>query len=445
MSGRCKSGRYDLRSWFHFIPGLFLVCIAILSCREEIKENAQNSAAPPKDVYYCPMHPEVQQDHPGICPKPECKGMALVKREPKDIMNAVIQPANSSVLANVKTVRPEEKTMPVTIEAQGFIDYDDRTKHNISSLIDGRIEKLYVRYNYQLIQKGDKLFDIYSPELVTAQENLVYILNAGGEETELIHAAKQKLKILGLTNDQIVRLVTSRKVQMSIPVFSKWDGHIHEMENSKPGQGAPNGDMAMNNQNGAGNSIPTADQSNLHRTTQLSVKEGMYIRSGQTIFNVVDPQKVVVMLQIKPDDLAKIKVNQKVSLEIHETSKMAMEGKIDFIEPFLENGAKTVFARVDLDNYGHSHKVGTLVDGHITIDPVEGLWIPAQAVMDLGKDKIVWVKKDGHFIATKIETGIITKDWVEVYDGITKKDEIAAEAHYLTDSEGFVKIHSNDN
>jgi Cu(I)/Ag(I) efflux system membrane fusion protein len=123
---------------------------------------------------------------------------------------------------------------------------------------------------------------------------------------------------------------------------------------------------------------------------------------------------------------------------------MAMSGRIDFIEPILKGGNRTIIARVNIDNSEHRHKVGTLVKGRVSDATVDGLWVPASSVVDLGASKIVWVKKEGHFIARKIEVGAIAKDWVEILDGVTAKDEVALEGHYLTDSEGFIKQLMNE-
>jgi len=410
--------------------GILLIFFLFFSCNQHPAKDTKQTAAK-KEIYYCPMHPEIQQDHPGQCPKPECKGMELVKKEPQDELAAVLSGVNSSVLSDVKTIHPENKDVPISTEMQGYIDYDERSEHNIASRFDGRIEKLYIKYNYQPIHKGGRVFDIYSPELVTAQQNLLFLLKTDKESTDLIDAAKQKLKILGMNDEQLDKLAMNHKVQNSVSVFSKWDGHIHEMKN------APNDNSAMGMEPTGTKSIsqtPTTSS-----TPPLSVKEGMYVMRGQTVFNVVDAHRVVIMLQVKTQDVPNVKVNQSVSLEIDETPKMTMSGKIDFIEPVLKAGYRTVIARVYIDNSEHKHKVGTLVRGYIKGAMVSGLWVPASSVVDLGKNKVVWVKKEGHFIARKIEIGTVTKDWVEILDGITSKDEVALEGHYLTDSEGFIK------
>jgi membrane fusion protein, copper/silver efflux system len=415
---------------------LLLALVFYAACNRDAKK-ADVEMGEKKAIYYCPMHPEVQQDHPGKCDK--CGGMELVKKEPGDSLRSVLQPVNSAVLADIRTVHPQKKQVPIFVEAQGYIDYDERTKHDISPLFDGRIEKLYVKYNYQLVHRGERLMDIYSPELMTAQENLLYV--ASGNDVELLSAARQRLKILGMSREQIEQVYTTRRVLRNVPVYSSYEGHIHEMKNAP----APPAEQGMS---GGGSTPPSSLSESAYAGVEASVpllvKEGMYVSKGQVVFYIVDPHKVVVMLQIKEQDIARVKLNQEVSFEVDETPKMTMKGKINFIEPFLKPGSKTLLARIDIDNAEHKHKVGTWIKASITGEPVNGLWVPASAVVDLGRDKIVWLKKDKRFVAQKVQAGIVTKDWVEVRYGLTEEDEVAAEGHYLADSEGFIKADENE-
>ena len=429
MKKRFKLGSNNgLRSWSWSI----LLTLILFACNEPAKriDNMQSKMKESKkEIYYCPMHPEIQQDHPGNCPKPECNGMPLIKKISENILDVVLEPVNSSILSTIKTVKPQEKQMPISFEAQGFVDYDNRLKHDIASKYNGRIEKLNIKYNYQYVSKGDVIFEIYSPDLNTAQENLLYLIRSDSKETALIAAAKEKLKLLGFNDVQIDELIQSKKISNIIPVISKWDGHIHEMMDQDKSN-LPIENMGSKN--------------SLQSTQELSIKEGMYVTRGQTVFNVVDPHQIVAMLQIRSEDISKIKLNQEVELFLDVTPQLILKGKINFIEPFLKPGSKTLMARVYIQNDDNKFRVGTLFKASIKDEAVDGLWIPAKSVIDLGKEKMVWLKKDGHFVAHKIETGAVTNDWIEIYDGITKDDEIAAEAHYLSDSESFVKTSDNN-
>lgn len=439
MRKRC---RFDKTSVGHISLYLMWFVFVMSACGTHDNKEVNSSMMDTAAIYYCPMHPHIQQHQPGKCPIPECQGMDLIKQEKNGLLDAVLKPVNSAVLSTIKVIHPVEKEISLTVNATGYIDYDNRTSHNIASRLNGRIEKLYVKYNFQPVYKGDKIFDIYSPDLLTAQENLIFIIKNDSQATELIEAAKQKLELLGFTHEQTEELISTQKVMSRVSVFSKWSGHIHQMNVSGLDEGSSASMSSMPEPSVINNSNEVSGGLN-GGTSALRIKEGMYVTRGQTIFNVVDPHEVVAMLQIRSEDIAKVANDGKVELIIDGAQKIKMTGKINFIEPFIKPGAKTLSVRVDLKNDEHKHKIGTFVTAGITGEAVEGLWVPASSVVDLGKQKIVWLKTGGHFEARIIETGEITKDWVEIYDGITKKDEIAEEAHYLSDSEGFIKMPTN--
>ncbi|MEZ0612289.1 efflux RND transporter periplasmic adaptor subunit, partial [Fibrella sp. WM1] len=151
--------------------------------------------------YTCPMHPQIVQSEPGSCP---ICGMDLVKKAQPGAgdsvavdadLNALLKPTNALVVANVATVQPERRTEWVTLTANGIVTYDTRRLYTIPARYGGRIEKLYVRYAYQPIRKGQKLLELYSPDLVTAQRELLYLLEADRTNTPLIASARQKLRL----------------------------------------------------------------------------------------------------------------------------------------------------------------------------------------------------------------------------------------------------------
>jgi Cu(I)/Ag(I) efflux system membrane fusion protein len=97
--------------------------------------------------------------------------------------------------------------------------------------------------------------------------------------------------------------------------------------------------------------------------------------------------------------------------------------------------------RVNILNKNHEYKIGNLVKAKISCDSLETLWVPASSVVDLGKNKIIWLWESSTFISKKVETGMVNNGWIEVTDGLTENSQVASEAHYLTDSEGFIKIN----
>ena len=233
-----KNYRYDNRSTsgrnaakILFAALLLLSLCTLISCKEQGTDDGSGGSAGDSLVYWCPMHPEVQQNEPGECAK--CGGMQLLLKDPANFLDAVLKPVSSDVLSTVHMTSPAYKTFPQEETLLGYVDYDNYAKYDISSRYSGRIEKLNVRYNYQPIKKGDIVFEIYSADLVTAQENLLYLLKSAPEEKALIEAARQKLVLLQLTPEQIAKTETSGKVNSSIPVYSKYSGHVQEMRSTE--------------------------------------------------------------------------------------------------------------------------------------------------------------------------------------------------------------------
>lgn len=401
----------------------WLLLLFVMACQTPIQPKEKQTEKLEQTIYYCPMHSDVQQNHPGKCPKPECAGMELVVKEPEEFLKTVLKPVSSSVLAKVCILKPIYKKLPVYVESLGVIDYDNYSKFDISSLYNGRIDKLYIRYNYQPIRKGEVLFEVYNADIVNAEENLLFLLKSANPDKELIAVARQKLKSMQLTQEQINELESTKKIKNSIPVYSKYDGHIHEMLDSKMAQ---------------------PEMNDYSKSPLISIKEGMYIQSGQALFNVVNANNVVVILKIKANDIGKIHAGEKVSCIVNDDTNMVMQGKIDFVEPLFNSNSKTMNVRVNLNNQLHKHKIGSLVKAKVIADSLETLWVPLSAIVDLGKEKIVWKWEKNYFRAVKVETGIKINQWIEIADGLTENDQIASEAHYLSDSEGFIKINENE-
>jgi len=342
-------------------------------------------------------------------------------------MNTVLQPVNSSVISTVNAILPKQKAVQTTIPAEGYLDFDTRTFNNIAARFSGRIEKLYIKYAFQEIHRGQRIFDIYSPDMVTAQQDLIYLNRNSAQETSLVNAARQKLLLLGMSAAQVDKVVKTGKPFTSLPVYSPYDGHVHDVAHSQ----MPGNTAARPEQNFTGN-LP------------LLIKEGMYIEKGQAVFNVVNPHQLWAILKIDRSTVAGLKLNQPVKISLPDMPGKAINGKVDFIEPFLQDGDKSTSIRVYIHNMDHALKVNSLVKATIQTGEVSALWIPRTALMDLGETKIVWLKNGQLFKARQVSTGIINGNEVQITKGLAMTDSLAENAQYLTDSESFIKTRDNE-
>ncbi|MDB5006743.1 MAG: rane fusion protein Cu(I)/Ag(I) efflux system [Mucilaginibacter sp.] len=357
------------------------------------------------------------------CHQKQQKQLKQVTENAGVSLQTVLQSVNSSVIAAVGAVSPQEKEVITEIPAAGYLDFDTRTYNNIAARFPGRIEKLYIKSAFQDIHRGERIFDIYSADMVTAQQDLLFVLKNSPQETGLIDAAKQKLLLLGMTSAQVSQVIRSGKPFYSLPVYSPYEGHVHDAAHSQMSGGAD-----------------VKPQPNFADNIPLYVKEGMYVDKGQTLFYVVDPHHLWAILKVEPSFVAGLKLNEPVTLSLTDMPARSIKGKVNFIEPFLQDGDKSTSIRVYVDNMKHDLKVNSLVKATIQSGTVNGLWIPQTALLYLGRTQIVWLKKGGIYKAHQVNTGTTNGNEVQITKGLTVADSIAGNAQYLADSESFIKI-----
>ncbi len=411
-----------------FLLVIFCTFLIIVStgCSNKKDPHATHNADAKAAVYTCPMHPQIIRDKPGNCP---ICGMALVKKETdgkiiaEEELNALLKPTNEFVMSSLAVTSIKMNEEQIEINALGNIAYDTRQVGSISSRVSGRIEKLYVRYRYQKINKGQRILDLYSPELLTAQQNLLFLLKNDAGNSSFIQAAKEKLLLLGMSSQQLKHIIQSGRPSLSVAVYSNYSGHIHESANAGGINKAP----------GAMNDIALI-------TEELSLKEGMYLQKGQTIFSVYNPDKAWAVLNIYAENQALVKTANAVRITPETAPEKNFRATINFIEPFYRKENKTLTARVYFDNSVLKIPIGSQVSATIFGNTKEAWWLPAEAVVSLGFDKVVFKKTGAGFIAQKINTGISYKNKIQVLSGISALDSVAVNAQYLMDSESFIKV-----
>lgn len=396
-------------------------------------ENMDMTTADEKVLYTCSMHPQIIRDKPGNCP---ICGMQLVKKESnsKEVhdvsLHTLLKPTNGYAISTIPATTLIKSEEPIEINALGYTAYNTSEVGAISARISGRIEKLYVRFRYQLVKKGQKIMDIYSPELLTAQQNLLFLIKNDPSNNSLISAAKEKLLLLGFPSEQLQQVINSQKTLFTVSVYSSYSGHIHDASN-----------MGMNSTT---TEVPGMNEAISLTTQELNLKEGMYLQKGQTVFKVYSPTKVWALLNIYPSDQAFIKVGNKVRIVPEAKPDKNFQSSIYFIEPFFRPGGKTLTARVNVDNSVLQLPIGSQVQATIFSSPVKAEWLPKEAILSLGLEKVVFVRSDNGYKAQKVETGVSYKNLIQITGGITVTDSVAANAQFLMDSESFIKIRDKD-
>lgn len=363
-------------------------------------------------------------------------------------LDGLVQPSNQTVFSEVKTISPIEKTISPKITATGEITYDPQLLNNISARYSGRIEKLYVRFNFETVTKGERIMDIYSPEILTEQQNFIFLLNNSANDISLINSSKQKLHLLGLTDEQLKQLETKKQPINPLPVYSSYSGHIHDIGINNGVSTSSSGSSMNEGMNGSSsNSSSTTQIENLpsSQTSALSIKEGMYLESGQPVFAVYNTNQVWGVLNIFPQDAALIKVGDKVSITAETNPANIISSTISYIEPVAGQNASAIKARVYLQNAENLHlKIGTLLSAKITSTELNGMWLPRSAVVNLGQKQIVFLKTENHFVTKSIQTGTVTDSLIQIISGINSDEQVAVNAQFMVDSESFIKATNGE-
>lgn len=370
-------------------------------------------------VYTCSMHPQISKDKPGNCP---ICGMTLVKKvvandsvEDNSIDN-LLKPTNNFIVGDFQTTTAKDTAISNTINLPGLVAYDPNSSVNISARMSGRIERMYVNYKYQKVNKGQKLFDLYSPELLTAQQNFIYLISNDSGNTAIINASKQQLLLYGMTQNQINSLIASKKANPQITIFSPANGIVDGAE-----------------------IMATTAMQTTNNTETLNVKEGNYIKKGEVVFRLVNTNKVWGIFNINQGKSSLIKVNQEITIRTELDTDEIIKARINFVETQFNSDEKTNRVRVYLDNKNLKFPIGLRLEGVVKTKGINGIWIQKQAMVSIGNKKIVFLKINNGFKASVIKTGIETDDFIQILDGITVNDKIAENAHYLIDSESFIK------
>jgi Cu(I)/Ag(I) efflux system membrane fusion protein len=312
------------------------------------------------------------------------------------------------VLPSVPVTAMHRETVTPVLAVFGTVEYDTRRISTISARVSGRIEKLYVRYRYQHVQRGQRIMDLYSPELITGEQDLLFLLNNDPGNSALIDAARQRLLLLGVSAEQLAEVERTGRASATLAVYSNYTGHIHE----------------------AGNTM----------TEELSVKEGMYVEKGQTVFQVFNMDRSWAVLEVFPEDAGLVRKGDAVQVVPETAPDKTFTGRVNEVLPFYGKDEKALTVRVYFDNSGRDIPVGSQIKATIHPAPVTGDWLPASAVLSLGTEQIVFLHTAQGFLAHKVATGATYKDQVRVLSGLAPADSVAANAQFLTDSEDFIKV-----
>lgn len=405
---------------------LFFVVLVMVACTRKEKESAAG------DQYTCPMHPTVLSPTQGACPV--C-GMDLVRKAKAgeelkitEDVTRLLQSPDQSVIADIKTVKGVFRRMPLSIVAEGRVTYDTRYAYTIPARIAGRLDHVSIRYIHQKVKKGQKIAEIYSPEMLVAQQELLFLAKHDSGNELLISAARKKLELLGATRTQIDSWLRNGEPDPVFVIYSPYDGYVMLRDEMTDQTSKPNSNAGMGGGSEKLSSTP--------RPSSLSlVREGDYVARGQAIFTLLSHEALRVELSVPVRQAGVIKIGDPVGLTTDSGSNL--DARVDFTQPFISEGKEFITIRAYVHDRGL--RIGQLVKASLPKESPEALWLPADAVVDLGTQNIVFVKDRGVFKPRVVMCGARSGDWISIVSGLSSSDEVAKRATYLVDSESFIK------
>lgn len=371
--------------------------IVALFNKEETTNATETSAEP--IVWTCSMHPEIKQEEPGLCPL--CN-MDLTPME-EDIGGAdtdMFQLSDRALaLANVQTHKVHTGNDEAGSRSfTGRIEATDAASKSQSAYVSGRVEKLFVNTTGEMVQQGQTLANIYSPELLTAQQELLSAWKRKDKNPSLYQAVYNKLVQWKWTETQIQKLIETQEVQASFPIQAMLSGEV----------------------------------------VTKNVKEGAYVTAGQELFEIIDLQTLWGVIEISESQANNIAIGEEVSLSTSAVKEFS--GKIDFIHPLVDPATRTVQVRILISNPDKKLKPGMLLHAEIasTKHDEEQLLLPKSAVLWTGKRSIVYVvhKENGQtlFEMREVDLGTRIGDSYEVIEGIGPNEEVVTNGAFTIDA-----------
>ena len=389
---------------------LTLLSFLFFGCSEDGKsKNNKEEKHSAKEYWTCSMHPQVRMDGPGACP---ICGMDLIKKsedtnkpsseKKSDMDKMVTLTGEKQVLANVSTVKVLREKLNKEISVYSYLDFSEQSRRVISARFSGRIEKLNVDRTGQYIKKGEPLFEIYSPDLVQAQNDFLIALT-GLQQTDnstLVAAAKSKLELFGMTASQINELEKTRKIKYVLSYYSPVSGTVIEKK----------------------------------------VQEGMYVNEGTSIFDIADLSSLWNISEINEKDLGLVRIGSVVKLTLKAYPEEEFTGRVTFIYPVVNSKTRTVKIRSEFANKNGKLKPQMYGETIFSISAGEGLLVPAEAIIFSGRRTVVWVKTaDGMFEGRDVKIGSKYGQKYQVLEGLEENEEVAATGGFLIDSESQLK------
>ncbi|MHB1922319.1 MAG: efflux RND transporter periplasmic adaptor subunit [Chitinophagaceae bacterium] len=416
MSGQIK---YKGSKWMKMA---MLILILIAGCKFDHPKNPkQASNHQPKLsglVFTCPMHHQIKENGPGKCP---ICGMTLI---PEEVKSASMDNSKSKViklkiplreqdLANIQCDTAKLAPLASQIVLSGTTIFNPQHQEVVSAWVSGWIEKLYVRNPGEMVLSGQKLYDLYSPDLLSAEKDYLLFTHqknlfksASVDFSEAIKAMKLKLIRWGLSQSQINNL-NSHPPTGRVAIFSKTSGFL----------------------------------------TQKMKEEGDFIKQGDVVLNIAQNQTLWVQAELFDNEIPLINDHPKIWVELDALPGEKIEGKMVFNNPALNKNSRILLVNIEIPNPKGQLQPGMLAYVHLqTGGKKPGILIPQSAIIYDPMQNYVWIKQtDGSFEMRGVKLGNNNSTLVEITKGVKPGELVVSHGTYLLNSQYILEYGSGVN
>ena len=355
-------------------------------------------------TWTCSMHPQIKQDQPGQCPicAMDLIPLATNQTAGQDIdPDEIVLTEAAAQLANIQSLVVTRGNAQKTVNLQGKVHADERNIAELTARFGGRIEKLHVNFTGQKVRKGEKLATLYSPDLVTAQKELLEAISFKESRPTFYNAARAKLKLWDLTEEQINKIEVNGEPQLYFDVLSPISGTV----------------------------------------MMRHVALGDYVNEGDALFQVTDLSRVWVLLDAYESDLPWIRQGDHVDLNIPSIPGESFEGRVAYIDPFIDPSTRVAKVRIELSNPAGTLKPQMFANGALHSQLAEygdHLLIPKSSILWTGKRAVVYVKVPDRdspsFLYREITLGPEAGNFYVVTEGLEEGEIIAVNGVFKIDA-----------
>jgi Cu(I)/Ag(I) efflux system membrane fusion protein len=361
---------------------------------------AASQAQETGDILYwvAPMDPNYRRDKPGKSPM----GMDLIPvyAESSGSGDGSISIAPEVVQnLGIRTATAERSRLWRGIDTVGYVDYDESLVSHIHLRTEGWIENLVVQSEGERVTRGQRLFDIYSPELVNAQEEFLQALKLDNQGMQ--QASKDRLAALGISAGQVQALQKSRRVQQRVAVYAPQDGVV----------------------------------------STLPVREGMFVKPADRVMSLADLSQVWLLAEVFERQADWVEVGQDADVLLPYQPGTQLEGRVEYIYPGLDPKTRTLKVRLRFANPDETLKPNMYANVKIYGGARDDIIvIPLEALIRTGREeRVVIALGKGRYTSRSVTAGMESGDWVQIIKGIAPGDQVVTSGQFLIDSEASLK------